>query len=106
MEVQEQYSDEARIQLNFFSFMTVAIWICFGVGIAFSFAFHLVVTSASSDVASANTMFWLSSLMYGFLGFVFSLVGAAIIFPIYNLWCERMRGQRVKGKFALIKRGL
>ncbi|MBQ4831615.1 hypothetical protein J8L84_20280 [Alteromonas sp. MMG017] len=106
MDVQELYGDEARIQLNFFSFMTIAIWVCFGVGIAFSFAFHLVVTNVASDVASESTMFWLSSLMYGFLGFIFSLVGAAIIYPIYNFWCERMRGQRVKGKIALVNRGL
>jgi H+/Cl- antiporter ClcA len=106
MEFQEQYSDEARIQLSFFSFMTIAVWICFGVGITFSFAFHLVVTSLSSDVTSESTMFWFSSLMYGFLGFIFSLIGSAIIYPVYNFWCERMRGQRVKGKIALVKRGL
>ena len=104
MEVIEQYSDEARIQLSFFSFMAIAIWVCFGVAIAFSFAFHLMVTSVSSDIASENTVFWFSSLMYGFLGFVFSLIGAAAIYPFYNFWCEKMRGQRVKGKFALINR--
>lgn len=106
MEFQEQYGDEARIQLNFFSFMIIAVWVCFGVGIAFSFAFHLIVTNVSSDIASENTVFWFSSLMYGFLGFIFALIGAVIIYPIYNFWCERMRGQRVKGKIALVQRGL
>jgi hypothetical protein len=106
MDVQEQYSNEARIQLNFFSFIAIAVWICFGVAIAFSFAFHMIVTNTSSDIASESTMFWLSSLMYGFLGFLFSLIGSALIYPVYNFWCNRMRGQRVKGKFALVKRGL
>ncbi|CAM4466555.1 hypothetical protein SHLI107390_20385 [Shewanella livingstonensis] len=31
MEYLEHYSDEARIQLSFFSFMTIALWIFFGV---------------------------------------------------------------------------
>jgi hypothetical protein len=106
MSIQEEYSNEARIQLNFFSFMAVAVWICLGVGIAFSIGFHLFVSNISSDVASESTMFWFSSLMYGFLGFIFSLIGSAIIYPVYNYFCNRMRGQRVKGKFALVKRGL
>ncbi|MBO1257082.1 hypothetical protein J3L16_15465 [Alteromonas sp. 5E99-2] len=106
MSIQEEYSDEARIQLNFFSFMAVAVWICLGVGIAFAVGLHLFVSNISSDVASENTMFWFSSLMYGFLGFIFSLIGSATIYPVYNFFCNRMRGQRVKGKFALVKRSL
>lgn len=104
MDVQEEYSDEARIQLNFLSFMAVAIWICFGVAISFSIAFHLVVTNSVSGSEFENTMFWMSSMLYGFLGFIFSLIGSAGIYPLYRLWCERMRGQRVKGKFAIVKR--
>jgi len=106
MEVHEQYSDEARIQLNFFSFMSVAIWICFGVAISFSIAFHLVVSTNINVTGSEGKMFWFASLMYGFLGFIFSLIGSAVIYPLYNFWCERSRGQRVKGKFALVKRRL
>ncbi|TQF67869.1 hypothetical protein [Pseudoalteromonas luteoviolacea] len=106
MGIQEQYSNEARIQLNFASFMVVAVWVCFGVGLSFSVAFHFVVTNLTSDVASESTMFWLSSVMYGFLGFIFSLIGSAVIYPVYNFWCERMRGQRVKGKFALVQRSI
>ncbi|MEE1672442.1 hypothetical protein SNR37_001763 [Agarivorans aestuarii] len=106
MEVKETYSDEARIQLNFFSFMVIAVWVCFGVGIAFAIAFNFVVTTTVVDESAANTMFWFSSLMYGFLGFLFSLIGSALIYPIYKFWCDRMRGQRVKGKFALVRREL
>ncbi|TLU66921.1 hypothetical protein FE810_05290 [Thalassotalea litorea] len=104
MDVQENFSDEARIQLNFTSFMAVAIWVCFGVAISFSIAFHFIVTSTFTDAGFENTMFWFSSLMYGFIGFIFSLIGSALIYPIYKFWCERMRGQRVKGKFALVNR--
>ena len=106
MEFQEQYGNEARIQLNFASFMVVAVWICCGVALSFTVAFHFGVTNVTSDVASDRTMFWLSSVMYGFLGFIFSLIGSALIYPVYSFWCERMRGQRVKGKFALVKRGI
>lgn len=105
MEGLEQYSDEARIQLNFFSFMSVAIWICFGVAISFSIAFHLVISS-NFEVSGDSSGFWFASLIYGFLGFFFSLIGSALIYPLYNFWCERSRGQRVRGKFAVIKRGL
>ena len=105
MDMHEKYSDEARIQLNFFSFMVIATWICFGVGIAFSIAFNFMITTTAIDEETANTMFWFSSLMYGFLGFIFSLIGAALIYPVYKFWCDKMRGQRVKGKFALIQRG-
>ncbi|WP_406664175.1 hypothetical protein [Gallaecimonas sp. GXIMD1310] len=106
MDIQEQYSDEARIQLNFASFMVVAVWVCFGVGLSFSVAFHFFITNVASDMASENTMFWFSSAIYGFLGFIFSLIGSAVIYPAYSFWCERMRGQRVKGKFALVRRGI
>ena len=84
MDVQEEFIDEARIQLNFFSFMAVAVWICFGVSVVFSVAFHLVVTNTYSDATSESTMFWFSSAVYGLLGFVFALVGAAVIYPVYN----------------------
>jgi H+/Cl- antiporter ClcA len=104
MLIQEQYSEEARIQLNFFSFMTVAVWVCFGAGIAFSITLHLVFKSAASGTEFQNQIFWFSSLMYGFLGFIFSLIGAAVVFPVYKLWCERTRGQSVKGKFAFSTR--
>ncbi|WP_102795919.1 hypothetical protein [Bowmanella denitrificans] len=104
MEVREQYGEEARIQLNFFSFMTVAVWVCFGVSLSFALALHLVITSTLTDASFESTVFWLSTAMYGFIGFVFSLIGSALIYPIYNLWCERMRGQRVRGKFAIVCR--
>jgi len=106
MDVQEDFSDEARIQLNFVSFMAVAVWICFGVSITFAVSFHLFVTTITVEAGAESTMFWVSSALYGLLGFGSALVGSAIIYPIYNFWCERMRGQRVRGKFALIKRGL
>ncbi|ALS98663.1 hypothetical protein AT746_10550 [Lacimicrobium alkaliphilum] len=106
MEVHEQYSDEARIQLSFLSFMSVAIWICFGVAFSFAIAFHLVVSTNIHIAGSEGNVFWFASLMYGFLGFIFSLVGSALIYPLYNFWCERSRGQSVKGKFALVHRGL
>lgn len=103
MEVKEHYSDEARIQLSFFSFMSIAIWICFGVSLAFALATHLVVTQIVYDSSSEGQIFLLGTLMYGGIGFVFSLIGSVIVYPIYNLWCERMRGQRVTGKFALVE---
>ncbi|WP_163936421.1 hypothetical protein [Paraferrimonas sp. SM1919] len=106
MDIQEQYSNEARIQLNFASFMVVAIWVCLGVGLSFAVAFHLLVTNVSSGADSASQMFWFSSAVYGFLGFIFSLIGSAVIYPLYSFWCERMRGQRVKGKFALVQRSI
>ncbi|WP_372940529.1 hypothetical protein [Shewanella sp.] len=104
MEIHEHYSNEARIQLSFFSFMAIALWICFGGALSFSIAFHLVISTQIHVEGSEDTVFWFASLMYAFLGFIFSLIGAALIYPIYSFWCERSRGQRVKGKFALVKR--
>lgn len=100
------YGDEARIQLNFFSFMTIAIWVCFGAAITFAITFHFVVSFTAYEDGNANTMFWFASMMYGFLGFIFSLIGAAVVYHPYRFWCEKMRGQRVRGKIALINRGL
>ena len=105
MDLKEQYSDEARIQLNFASFMVIAIWVCFGVAFAFGVAFHLVISHVFIAESSEGTIFILSSLMYSTLGFIFSLIGAAAIYPLYKLWCENMRGQSVKGKFAFISKG-
>jgi H+/Cl- antiporter ClcA len=105
VEVSETYGDEARIQLNFFSFMTIAIWICFGAAFTFAITFHFVVSS-TTVVGNANIMFWFATMMYGFIGFIFSLVGAAIVYHPYKYWCEKMRGQRIRGKIALINRDL
>lgn len=105
MELKEQYSDQARIQLNFASFMVIAIWVCFGVALAFGVAFHLVISNVFIAEGSEGTIFILSTLMYSTLGFIFSLIGSAAIYPFYELWCENMRGQSVKGKFAFISKG-
>ena len=102
MELKEQYSNQARIQLNFASFMVIAIWICFGVALAFGIAFHLVISNVFIAESSEGTIFILSTLMYSTLGFIFSLIGSAAIYPLYKLWCENMRGQSVKGKFVFI----
>jgi len=103
MEVSESYSTEARIQLNFSSFMVIAIWVCLGGAIAFAIAFNLMVTVTVDR--SGGSMFWFTSLAYAMAGFIFALIGAAASYPFYNMWCEKMRGQSVKGKFSFIKRG-
>ena len=105
MELKEQYSDQARIQLNFSSFMVIAIWICFGVAFAFGGGFHLIISNVFPGESSEDKILILSTLMYSTLGFIFSLIGSAAIYPFYKLWCENMRGQSVKGKFAFISKG-
>ena len=83
--------------------MVIAIWICLGGAIIFSVVFNFAVT-VTVDL-SGGSMFWFTSLAYGAAGFLFSLIGAAVSYPFYNMWCERMRGQSVKGKFSFINRG-
>ena len=104
MEVNEQYSKEARMQLDFYSFMAVAIWVCFGVAITSGVAMHLVVTTVATSAEVETSMFLFSSAVYGFLGFIFSILGSAIIYPLYKFWCGKKRGQRVTGNFAFINR--
>ena len=106
MEVSEQYSQEARMQLDFYSFMAVAIWVCFGVAITSTVAMHLVVTTVATSTEVESSMFLFSSAVYGFLGFLFSLFGSAGIYPLYKFWCGKKRGQRVTGRFAFINRGV
>ncbi|WP_434926719.1 hypothetical protein [Shewanella sp. HL-SH2] len=106
MDVNEQYSQEARMQLDFYSFMAVAIWICFGVAITSGVAMHLVVTTVAASSEVESSMFLFSSAVYGFLGFIFSLLGSAGIYPLYAFWCGKKRGQRVTGRFAFINSGV
>ncbi|MBL4914184.1 hypothetical protein L2719_18000 [Shewanella schlegeliana] len=105
MEVSEQYSQEARMQLDFYSFMAVAIWGGFGVAITSAVAMQLVVTTAATSTEVESSMFLFSSAVYGFLGFLFSLLGSAGIYPLYKFWCDKKRGLRVTGRFAFINRG-
>jgi len=104
MELKEQYSDQARIQLDFSSFMAIAIWICFGVAFAFGVGFHLVISNVFAGESSEAKILILSTLMYSTLGFIFLLIGSAVIYPFYKIWCENIRGQSVKGKFAFINK--
>lgn len=76
-----------------------------GAAITFAITFHFVVSFAAYEGnGNPNAMFWFASLMYGFMGFIFSLIGAAVVYHPYKYWCEKMRGQRFRGKIALINR--
>jgi hypothetical protein len=106
MDVNEQYSQEARMQLGFYSFMAVAIWVCFCAAITSGVALHLVVTTVATSAEVETSMFLLSSAVYGFLGGIFLILGSAVIYPFYNFWCDKKRGLRVTGRFAFINSGV
>ncbi|KFZ38699.1 hypothetical protein HR45_04560 [Shewanella mangrovi] len=104
MDIRERYSDIAKVQLSFLSFMTVAIWISLGVGVAFAIGLHLVISHVGSNDDSGVAMFWFYSMMYGFIGFLFSVIGSVISYPVYRLWCKRALGQCLHGHFILMQK--
>lgn len=100
--LEEVFSDEARIQLKFSSYMKISSLICFFISlVATIVARSFVTTEAASDVDSASIIIWIT--VYTFLGsFLISLFGAAISFPVYSYFCSKFYGQRVYGKFAIL----
>lgn len=99
--IEEHYDTKARIQLDFKSYMKIALLISVGFSLVFTI-FILVVSPSGGEGASLEN--WLidfipSILLY----FVFGVLGSLIIYPIYRWWCEKRRGQLMSGKFAMIR---
>lgn len=101
MSHKEIYSDTARIQLNLFSYLKISFWIWFGTAVSSGAALNIFVTTTIANPDVKWTMFWLSTLLYSFLGLIVSLLGTLISYPIYAIWCNKNRGQSVRGRFAI-----
>jgi len=101
----EIFSNEARIQLSFSSYMKMAALICFGVTVtATVFIVFLGGVTYVPGPEEASFPFWLTIyILFG--SFLLGMAGAAITYPVYMLLCEKNKGQFATGKFAVLVNG-
>lgn len=97
----EVYSNEARVQLSFPSYprivLTMAIaWVTADIVLG-------LFTMRATDGVEPEIMLILFAIgAYAGVGLVKVLFCGLISYPLYRWWCQRHRGQRMTGKFAVI----
>ncbi|MBV33970.1 MAG: hypothetical protein CMP47_00640 [Rickettsiales bacterium] len=99
--IEEHYVNQARAQLDFKSYMKVALFVCIGFPILYTVFIYSTVEFLSSNTTMTNSILQLLPAII--MCFVFSLVASLIMYPVYNWWCGKHRGQLMSGKFALLR---
>jgi hypothetical protein len=98
----EVFSTEARVQLSFLSYLKIATIMAFGWALVDLVIGIFTAHATNNDQSQSYFIYlWLIGVYVG-LGFVKALFCGVISYPIYKWWCQRYRGQRVTGKFAII----
>jgi hypothetical protein len=97
----EVYSAEARVQLSLSSYLRIVLimagaWALVDVIVG-------MFTMRGIDGESPEIMLSLFAIgTYAGFGFVKALFCGLVSYPLYRWWCQRHRGQRMTGKFAVI----
>ena len=101
--LQEIYGNEARVELSLISYLKIALFMSLGVSIIFLITANTFVTTTASSPEHASTMtVWLSFVSFAG-AFIISMLGALISYPFYSFLCNKNKGQRLIGKFAILK---
>lgn len=99
--IEEHYDHQARVQLDFKSYMKISVFICIGFSVLYTVFIYLMGDFSNSSVSAFGSI--LQFLPAIAISFVFSVVASLIMYPVYNWWCNKHRGQVMSGRFAMLR---
>ncbi len=97
----EVFSAEARVQLSLLSYLKICIIMAVGWALL-DVVIGLLTVRVIDGTQPAPVDTIAAILFYVGVGFAKALFCGVISYPIYRWWCQRHRGQRLTGKFAVI----
>lgn len=97
----EVFSSEARVQLSLLSYLKICLIMAVGWALLDVVIGLLTVRIPEGSQSDPQDVIAAVVAYVGF-GFIKSLLCGVISYPIYRAWCQRYRGQRLTGKFAII----